>query len=185
MAFTNEDRRIRRTRDSLRQALAQLLSQKELSHITVREVTDLADVNRSTFYLHYTDLRDLYQKTEDEVVQEISAIIDERPRAAGFSFLPVVRCVFDYVAQNERLCAALLRTNDTAFILRIVENNRPRNEGEWKALMGNSTLPRDYFYAFLTSGCVGLIRAWFDGGLREPPAFIAGLAEGLVAAVRK
>lgn len=186
MSFTNEDRRTRRTREKLRQALARLLFQKELSHITVREVTELADINRSTFYLHYTDLHDLYQKTEDSVVQEITAIIDAYPRKPGTpSLMSVVSSVFDYVAQNVQVCTALLRTNDTAFIMRIVDANRPQTEEQWRALMGGCTMPRDYFYSFLTAGCVGLVRTWFDNGLKESPAQIAALADRLIAAAQK
>lgn len=185
MPFTKEDRRARRTRERLRQALAQLLCEKELAHITVREVTELADVNRSTFYLHYTDLHDLYQKTEDSVVQEITAIIEAYPQKPGApSLMSVVSSVFDYVAQNVRLCTALLRTNDTAFIMRIVDANRPQTEEQWKNLMGDCTLPRDYFYSYLTGGCVGLMRAWFDNDLQEPPVQIAALADRLIAAAR-
>ena len=50
------DRRVRRTREQLKRALTQLLLEKPVREITVRELTDRADVNRGTFYAHYTDL---------------------------------------------------------------------------------------------------------------------------------
>ena len=65
------DRRVRRTKSRLRQALAQLLLEKDLSSITVRELTELADVNRGTFYTHYKDLYDMLEQMENEMFQEL------------------------------------------------------------------------------------------------------------------
>ena len=53
-----EDRRVRRTRKILTQALTELLQQKQVNEITVKELTDLADMNRGTFYLYYKDIFD-------------------------------------------------------------------------------------------------------------------------------
>ena len=48
-----EDRRVRRTKKMLTQALTRLMQEKQIKEITVRELTDLADMNRGTFYLYY------------------------------------------------------------------------------------------------------------------------------------
>ena len=48
-----EDRRVRRTKKLLIQALTELMQQKPVKEITVKELTDLADMNRGTFYLYY------------------------------------------------------------------------------------------------------------------------------------
>ena len=50
------DRRIPRTRAQLRHGLALLMEQKSVKEVTVKELTDLVNINRSTFYLHYTDI---------------------------------------------------------------------------------------------------------------------------------
>ena len=51
-----EDRRVRRTKNNLRNSLFALLEEKSINQITVTELTTLADVNRSTFYLYYNDI---------------------------------------------------------------------------------------------------------------------------------
>ena len=56
------DRRTMKTRRALAEALAELLAAKELHRITVQEIADKADVNRVTFYHHYQDVYDLYEK---------------------------------------------------------------------------------------------------------------------------
>ena len=50
------DRRIRKTKTQLRAGLAKLMQTKSLKEITVKELVEEVDINRSTFYLHYTDL---------------------------------------------------------------------------------------------------------------------------------
>ena len=47
------DRRVRKTKKQLRMALTTLMMEKSVGEITVREIAELADVNRGTFYAHY------------------------------------------------------------------------------------------------------------------------------------
>ena len=61
------DRRVRKTKNQLRQGLARLMLEKSLKEITVKELTDLVDMNRGTFYLHYRDIYDLYAQIEAEL----------------------------------------------------------------------------------------------------------------------
>src|ERR1043165_5181069 len=53
------DRRVRRTQATLQRALIALVQEQDLSQITVADVADRADVSRSTFYDHYTDVHEL------------------------------------------------------------------------------------------------------------------------------
>ena len=50
------DRRVRKTKSQLRAGLAQLMREKSIREITVKELVDKVDINRSTFYLHYSDI---------------------------------------------------------------------------------------------------------------------------------
>ena len=61
------DRRILRTKKLLREAFTRLLQTKPLEKISVKELCDLAGINRYTFYLHYQDLRDLYTRLEEDL----------------------------------------------------------------------------------------------------------------------
>ena len=58
------DRRVRKTRRQLKECLTHLLKEKKIQDITVRELAEMADINRGTFYLHYKDVFDLLEKTE-------------------------------------------------------------------------------------------------------------------------
>ncbi len=66
-----EDRRIVRTRALLRDALLELIIEKGYQDITVQDITDRADVARTTFYLHFTDKDDLLFKSMREIYEEL------------------------------------------------------------------------------------------------------------------
>ena len=63
-----EDKRIRRTKKLLRQALTRLMQQKDFQSITVTDVVREADINRGTFYAHYRDVYDLRDKIETGMI---------------------------------------------------------------------------------------------------------------------
>ena len=69
-----EDRRVRRTKKMLTQALTQLMQEKQIKEITVKELTDLADMNRGTFYLYYRDVYDMLEKLEDSMFEALDSI---------------------------------------------------------------------------------------------------------------
>ncbi len=60
-----QDRRIRKTRAVLKSSLLSLMKEKSVKHITVKELCDKADINRGTFYLHYTDVFDIEVQIDD------------------------------------------------------------------------------------------------------------------------
>lgn len=65
------DLRIERTRKSIINAFIELRGQKPIEKITVKELADLAFINKATFYSHYKDIYDLSEQLEDESIQRI------------------------------------------------------------------------------------------------------------------
>ena len=66
-----EDRRARRSRKLLKESLLELMKHKTFSDISVRDVTDAADMNRGTFYLHYSGTAELLQSLEADLLSEL------------------------------------------------------------------------------------------------------------------
>ena len=62
------DRRVRKTKSQLKTGLAQLMREKSIREITVKELVDAVDINRSTFYLHYSDIPGLLAEVENETL---------------------------------------------------------------------------------------------------------------------
>ena len=65
------DRRVKYTKIMLKDALVKLMQKQHVSSISVKSLCDLADINRSTFYTHYTDQYELLHQTEEEVLTNL------------------------------------------------------------------------------------------------------------------
>lgn len=76
MAENTTDRRVRKTRGQLRQGLVRLMREKSIQDITVKELCEECDINRGTFYLHYTDVYQLLHSIEDELLVEFERVLD-------------------------------------------------------------------------------------------------------------
>ena len=72
-----EDRRVRKTRKAIYDVFCELTKEKKLNEITIKELCALADINKSTFYLHYRDIYDLANSIQTTLVEDVCAIIDE------------------------------------------------------------------------------------------------------------
>ena len=69
------DRRTLKTRKAICDALMGFLTEKELNKVTVQEISDKADINRATFYKHYLDVYDLYDKLEQDILIEWGMLV--------------------------------------------------------------------------------------------------------------
>lgn len=65
------DLREKKTKRSIQNAFLQLRAHKDLERITIKELAELAEISKATFYLHYSDIYDLSDKISDEIIDEI------------------------------------------------------------------------------------------------------------------
>src|SRR5204863_8822645 len=107
--FTNDeklDRRIRRTRERLGDAMLALLEEKGFDAITVQDVLDRAQVGRSTFYVHYRDKDDLFLSDLEEFFESMGSFI-ERSGERSRRVMPV-RELFSHIADSPTLYEAMV-----------------------------------------------------------------------------
>jgi len=103
------DRRVRRTRDQLGDALVALIVEKPFDTITVQDVLDRAGVGRSTFYAHYRDKDDLFLSDVDEFLEEMATMLSRREDPSDR--VAPVRELFAHVADARRLYDALVASD--------------------------------------------------------------------------
>jgi AcrR family transcriptional regulator len=72
-----KDRRIGKTLKSIRDALMNLLEEKDVSQITIKELAECANINRKTFYMHYSSIDDILDKIENETIEKFLLILDK------------------------------------------------------------------------------------------------------------
>lgn len=176
------DRRIRKTKAQLRKGLAELMEKKSIKEITVKELVEQVDINRSTFYLHYSDIYDMVEKIENEMIQEIEQLVEDHPvspfNASSFSF---IEDIFAILEENKEICAAFLGPNgDIAFLHRIEEIVSRHSLKALQEVFPEKIQDLKYSYAFCLSGCVGLIKTWLNGQSGESPQYMAKLTFELI-----
>ena len=178
-----EDRRVRRTRKILTQALTELLQQKQVNEITVKGLTDLADMNRGTFYLYYKDIYDMLEKIQDEMFEKLDGIFELRAdEEVTEQTKPILLDLFRFIEENQEMCRVLLSPNgDMSFLHRL---NEVLREKCLHLYLGSEPAANeedfDYRYSFVVYGCAGIIRAWVGRNCPETPEQMAELANHLI-----
>jgi AcrR family transcriptional regulator len=95
------------------------MSEKKINKITVKELTELADVNRATFYLYYKDVFDMVEKIETEMFQYFRDTLEKfvTKDSSDENILSLLNYVFEYIEEYSGLCRILLGPNgDYAFV---------------------------------------------------------------------
>jgi AcrR family transcriptional regulator len=176
------DRRVRKTRDKLRQILIEMLRKRDLKDISVLELTAQADVNRGTFYLHYKDIYDLYEQIETDIIQDFVNLITAEDLTATGIREHLLLSAFRFLEANVTVIDVILHVDETKFLDRMLTVIKPQSDAEWRQFfpLGDPQL-FEYYYTFITSACIGLFRQWFYQGRRESPDFMAQLSMKLVS----
>ena len=174
-----EDRRVRRTKKLLTQALTQLLQEKQINEITVKELTDLADMNRGTFYLYYKDMFDMLEKIEDGLFEALDAIISLHEHDdVSQQTKPILLDLFRFIEDNQEMCRVLLSPHgDMNFLHRLNEVVREKCLKAWPNIRKEKgEADFDYHYSFVVFGCAGIIRAWVNRNCPESAEIMAEMA---------
>lgn len=185
------DRRVRKTEAQLKLGLVRLMQRKSIREITVKELVEEVDINRSTFYLHYTDIFQMLNAFEDELAEEftecLNSIMDEYKsnEEKAKAFLLNLFRLFD---DNRELCKALLGPNgDPAFCHKI-----EKLIGDTVQNHINYVFPKDFkdvdkVHQFAMSGCFGLIKPWIESPKEtcDSPEHMSELAFMLLASSLK
>lgn len=178
--MNKNDRRAKRTQKLLREGLAELMKTKNVKDITVTELTDFVDINRGTFYLHYLDIYDLLEHIENDMFEEFNELLKKYPYdEMKKEPLPILEEIFTFLANNSDVCIVLLGDNgDMAFFEKIKKILKDQSLHDWMQLHNpKDTKEYEYFYAFIVTGCVGVLSRWLESGMIETPEEMAKLVE--------
>lgn len=176
-----EDRRVRRTKKLLTQALTELLQQKQAKEITVKELTDLADMNRGTFYLYYRDVFDMLEKIRNEMFERLNTIIAlHENEDVTAQTKPILLELFRFIAENREMWRVMLSPNgDMNFLHQLNEVLREKCLKLYQATEQNED-EFDYRYSYVVFGSAGIIRAWVNRNCPESPEQMAEMTNRMI-----
>ena len=169
IAKKKPDRRTQRTKRHLSQALVDLVKEKRFDDITVQNVIDRADVGRSTFYSHFRDKEDLFQKDWERFLDGFAHQIDWDKAGMG-SFVPVV-FLFRHLQDFQPFYKGLVRSQKTDSIFKSgVEYLSQKIEAALNLrLNGKSSIPIPILANYLASELFVLLKWWLDQGMPYTP----------------
>ena len=183
MHGTTIDRRVKKTKKQLRLALMHLMTQKSAKSISVRELAEQADINRSTFYIHYKDVNDLLLHLEDEMAERLITVCRKYAYTdTAVEAFPYLTELYRFARDNADLCQVLLGPNgDRAYTERICDILYSYFLRDFVARFYGGDRDRlEYFCRFIVSGNLTLTLQWLSGGMKETPEEMAQLAGGII-----
>ena len=178
------DRRTKRSREAIRAAFRELLSEKDLSQITVTEIAQRANRNRKTLYLHYNAIEDLISELLQEECRYVVDQLEEalRKNSGGTNEAKL------YEALGASLLANFSRNSD---VLRHVD--LPSLIAQMRPMFAIALAERDslglakalgpyleVFVAYFSSGILGLFSPWVALDSELPLEYLSKLATATV-----
>lgn len=167
------DARIRYTRQIIQHIFIDLLKQKPLGKITVKEICEKAEINRSTFYKHYEDVYHLMYKLEESALNQLEVLLMDAKHNGNIHVLTaLLTSLLDY---QDLIVSLTANTPDSDF------SNRLARRCSQYAVSHLSSGDADYLnnpdkqyvYSYLAGGTSMLIQHWMKTGAKEAPAVIA------------
>lgn len=183
MKINNLDKRSLKTRKQLEDVLFDLLKVKDINKITVKEITVLADINRSTFYDHYCDIYDLLESVQNRVLGDIQ-MINKSVTISSLNSgdLNQLSLLLEYIKDNKEIFNILL--NGHGNVQFVASLRKVISEKFLKDFIGKSSYPNKEHYtlvsSFFISGCIGLIQNWVKNGSQVPVEQLTKIMKNLV-----
>ena len=182
MKNAKDDRRSKRTRQLLGDALVELMMEKPYEDVTVQDILDRANVGRSTFYAHYADKESLLMSEIEHVIHDLQLYAAETGDA-HHGLLPSLE-LFRHVKEQRRLMqafvwgrGAIMLTQDfQKQVNTIIEQNL-------RSIVGDDItppVPLPVVAAFVGSTFLMLLRWWFDEDMQHTPEQMDEMFQRLV-----
>ncbi len=172
------DRRVRRTRRALREALVALTSLGPYEAITIRDITDRADVGYATFFRHYAGKDDLLLELFQDVTRELEALAREH---GGEFFQTEGRLIFGHVRDHQALYRSLLESRlFTQKLKKLLSEHIRRQVARHRRPRARAGLMEDIAVNHMVAALVGLIEWWLERNLEPPAEQMAGIYERLI-----
>ncbi len=178
------DRRVRRTKKLLEEALITLALEKGYDEITIQEITDRADIGYRTFFRHYSDKDELLNDVLSTTLQELQDLMAPPPpelfvdpdfSSAQFTDMSVL---FQHVQKHSDLYRVLLDSDRTIIqtVITFAQQNILSKYIAWSEL----NVPKDMIANHLIAAPLAMVRWWLEAGMPYSPEEMGEYAFRLV-----
>lgn len=182
------DARVRYTQMILKHSLLKLLMNKPIHKVTVREICELSELNRATFYSHFKDAFDLLAHIEADLYREVEIALKDGGKTGVDD---MVRGALSAISNNAEVCAVLFSENgDKQFIHDLSSMAREQSFRDWRRRFpGTSDERLALAYTFIVNGSLAIIESWVKSGMRTGPQeigrFVSAIADKALAVLKE
>lgn len=173
------DARVRYTKDIIQKTFLELLVEKPINKITVKEICELAEINRGTFYKHYQDVYDLMDQLENEALHRFEELLSSIQVNGNYPILvTMLTSLADY---REFLAPLTANSQNSNFTKRLTEccNQYAFSQMSPSQIDLLTTSNKQYIYSYLAGGTSCIIERWLQTGAKEKPQQIAEAIQSL------
>ncbi|MBR7553078.1 TetR/AcrR family transcriptional regulator [Allobacillus sp. GCM10007491] len=175
------DRRKKYTRMVLKDSLMELLKEKPISNVTVKEICERADINRSTFYTHYSDQYDLVEQIESELIHDMEKYLNSVNFDTDEEAKEMTERLLDYLASRADDCKTLLSYEGDSTFQRKVTSVAYRfilNEGMTAKNIDPSI--SEYISSFIVNGSIQMMKLWLYNNMDRSPKEMSQLINDFI-----
>ena len=167
-----EDRRTAMTKRMLKDALIEMLKEKDIYHISIRELCERADVNRTTFYKYYGSQFDLLTDMENDLLFLLASLVKD-PEA---DTIKAIETACTYLEDHLEFARLIFNNNvDPAFPQKVFSLEAVKEAIMEKCGDKHNQNELEYLYNFMTYGAYRVVNVWLNKRERESPHEIAGI----------
>ncbi|MCD8888041.1 TetR/AcrR family transcriptional regulator [Staphylococcus arlettae] len=174
------DRRIQKTRETIKNAFIELLNEKGFWNTSVNEVAERADINRGTFYLHYQDKFDLFEKYVDELLSELTSQIkplnqekDQRKNEIEDNDNNIYELFFKHFQEYSSFYKPILSfKGGPYFYTRFIEIIKEFYLQQYTKLPYNQKLDKEILINFVAHAQLGVISSWIQEDMTKTPEYM-------------
>lgn len=178
MAINENDSRVRRTKKLIRKGLMELAQEKPIEKISVKELADRVDINRGTFYLHYTDIENLIDSIHKEIYDNFNTLLsDVTVERIKNEPAEILFDICNFLYENSDICSVLLNEQRTSNFAIETGNLLGKKCYElFSKAYPNLTEERyDLISEYFKYGGIGIVRSWLSSHPDRTPRQIADL----------
>lgn len=158
------DKRCRKTRKAIKNSLIKLMSEKDVSDITITEIAEVADINRKTFYAHYRDLYDILDEIENDLIEKLFHILNNADILKSmYNPYPLLKELTSEINKDFEFYKLLVQSkNYNSLLNKIQETFKTRFLELSKETIKTDREILSFIIDFISSGITSVYKEWFS-----------------------
>lgn len=175
-----QNQRVALTKRLLQESLLQLMKEKNIQNISVKELCEASGINRSTFYNHYTRPEDVLSEIENSVIADLNSIWEAQYEEGNWRMDKRIEMLCIYIKDHQDLFQLLLRDSDTSsgFPTLLMDSTHVRiSHDQILTSDGKEESPesKKLMATFISNGSYYLIRQWILEDIPKTPKEVGAM----------